>query len=153
MRYRRNRRKPLRKDLQEIVDRVISTRPAVPRPADFSGPAESKGATPEIPPAISRGYKNFLRDLPWKSLVRLAQERYFKLDSEERQIVRDRLGFTSKDMCDWINASPGDFEKAEKEGLPKTFEAWVIAIRARYPDIRFNFSGRTDPRGPEGKTT
>jgi hypothetical protein len=103
MHHKRKRKKPLRKDLQEIVDRLVrnsfggkfssTSQPTEPPPA-------IKGATPS-PAVVFYSYADFLRQCDPRSLEKQAY-RYYGMTDEERGVIRSRLGLTHETVPGWV---------------------------------------------------
>ena len=106
MSYRKRRKKPLRKDLQEIVDRLVrnsfgrhfssTSQPTEPPPA-------IEGATP-APAVVFYSYADFLRRCSSLTLERQAY-RYYGMTDEERKVIRDRLGLSHETAQEWVLTS------------------------------------------------
>ncbi len=79
------------------------------RPAEHSTPPNG----PEPPPAVFHCFAEFLRDLPLESISVIALTRYWQLSVEERQVLRERLGFSNEEMLLWVN--PPDAISGEEE--------------------------------------
>ena len=100
--FKKRKPKPLRKDLQEIVDRISRNRDFSSTSQPTKPPPAAKRATP-APAVIFYSYEQFLQGCHLKTLLGIAQDRrrWFGLKQSERDIIRKRLGASHGEIMEY----------------------------------------------------